>query len=400
MMVRSCSLLLLPLLGGCTVYVEDAVDPAKIADEAAQRPGGTFTLQIAFAAALEHSPALRAAEARARAAGAVVQPLTLEAEYRSDTDMLAVMLDPIAVLGLGPRGAADATADATATQAAVALVEERWRVLGQVAEAFAVDAALLPLTSPTIPTRIDDYRAAGLAAPVAAARLDASVVAAEAEFAALTRERIANLAGLRSLLGLPAAAPLELEHGDQPWRTFTADDAELLRRPDLALAHARWQVADAEFRQAVADQYPSLMVGPEVPLLGGPLEAMAVLRLPLLQHGLAASARERRDAARAELLGAYLRVAAEVTETDANLRAASAIQRAAAAQQQASERALRAALVAVEVEVDAFAMLAEAASMAVEDTRMLREASLAAARAAVRSAIAHGWPAAATEERS
>ncbi|MCA8963933.1 MAG: hypothetical protein KDC48_03560 [Planctomycetes bacterium] len=387
-------------LGACVTYSPDHADVATVAAEAAQRQGGTFTLERAFTTALSDNPALLAAESRARAAGAMIQPLTLQSEWRSGTEMLGVMLDPVAVLGLGPRGGATGRDEALAAQAAAQLVAERWRVLGEIAEAFAVDYALAPLTSPTIDVRTGDFRAAGLAAPVAATRLEAGQQAAVAERAALARDRIDNLARLRALLGLSATASLQLVHDAQPWRDFATGDETLLQRPDLTLATSRWQVADAEFRQAVADQYPSLMIGPEFPLRGGPLEAMAVLRVPLLQHGPAASARERRQAAREDLLEAFLQVVAEATSADSTRTATEAQRTAAAARQRASETALQAALVAVQVEVDAFGELAEAAVMAVEDTRMLREISIVAARAQVRAAVAHGWPAITAEVKS
>lgn len=404
----SCNRSVLPLpllfcaaLASCTAYVPDHADAAVVMDEIHDRVGGTFTLQRAWATALAQSPALLAATARARAAGAVIQPLTLQSEWRSGTQMLGVMLDPIEVLGLGQRGAAIDSDAAAAAAAAVELVNERWRVLGAIAEAYAVDAALLSLSCPAVDVRGDDYRKAGLAGEVAAARLQASQAAAQAEEVAIARERTNNLARLRALLGLPGHAELQLEHGEQPWRTWKRQESQLLQRPDLELAAARWQLADAEFRQAVANQYPSLMIGPEFPLTGGPLEAMAVLRVPLLQHGIAASARERRDAVRADLLGACLQVAVDATTASQDLRAAEAAQAAASAKQHASAASLRAATVAVQVEVDAFDRLSEAATMALEDTRMLREASVIAALAQVRAAIAHGWPVAtATEHES
>ena len=77
MAVRTCLLWLAPL-GACVTYSPDHADVATVAAEAAQRQGGTFTLERAFTTALSDNPALLAAESRARAAGAMIQPLTLQ----------------------------------------------------------------------------------------------------------------------------------------------------------------------------------------------------------------------------------------------------------------------------------------------------------------------------------
>ncbi len=400
MVVRPTLPLLLTLLPGCVAYTPDDADAASLAAEADARVGGSYTLDRAFATALRDNPELRAAEARARGAGAVLEPLELEAEYRSDTDMVAVMIDPLALLGLGQRGAANRLANAEAERAAVELATARWRVLGAIAEAFAVDAALAELDVPELPVRADAFAAAGLAGQAAVARLAAAQAAVAQERGHLEHERAANLAELRRLLGLPGHAQLTLTHGDAPWTEVTDDDVALLQRPDIALAAARFRVADAAFRKAVADQYPTLMIGPELPVSGGMTELMGVLRVPLLRHGIAEAARQEREAARHELLGAVLAAGAETTNTRLARDAFATEATATAVRARASRAGLAAALVGIDVELDAFDMLAEAAAMALEDVRMLREARLESARAAVRAAVAQGWPAIPAEARS
>jgi hypothetical protein len=390
---RVAAIAALLALTSCVAYFESPADPTAIAVEIRQRPGGKFTFAMAVARAFEQNATLQALAARARAAGAVTTPVELEAEYRSGTEMLAVMVDPIALLGLGPRGGAIGVVEAEAAVAAQELAAGRWRVLAAIAEAFAIDEALADLTAPQIPIHADAFERAGLAGPTVAARVRAAQANADAEAVELANARSANLAELCEVLGLSHQTDIELlplPEGllYQP----LAADASLLQRPDLALATARFQTADAEFRRAVADQYPSLMLGPEIPLLGNPLEAMAILRVPIGRHGVATAASERREAARAELTAAYLAATREAHHAELESTATTAKLAAATASNLAAEQVLRSAMVAVEVDTDAFDRVAEAADMAVRSAMEHRQATVAAARARVRAAVVYGWP--------
>lgn len=384
---------LLCALSACTSYTPTDVDRAVVIATIAEHPGGKFTLEQAGQLAMERNPDLRAALAAERAADAVVQPLMLEGEYRSGTEMLALMADPIALLGLGPRGGAQRVDRAKVVEAFAEVHVAHWRVLGELAELYAVDAALATLTVPSLEVDAAPFVAAGLAGSTQAASLEASQAAMVAERAALRRDREANRARLRELLALSPAAGAEFEHGSWDRQGYEADSRHQLdRHPELWAAETRFRLADAEFRAAVADQWPTVMIGPEFSLMGGGLEWMSTLKMPLLAHGMAAAARERRDVAHERLRATWLKLTAEaematLEETAMQAMAAANSQRAAA-----SAAALRSATVAVEVDPDAFAMLTEAAAMAVEDARMLREAKLAEARATIRAGRAFGNP--------
>lgn len=392
-MLRVIATTTLLLLTSCVTYFAAPADPAAIAVEIRQREGGQFSYAQAVARAFEQNATLQALAARARAANAVTTPIELSAEYRSDTEMLAVMVDPIALLGRGPRGGALNVVEAEAQAATHELATGRWKVIAAITEAFAIEAALAPLTAPEIPIQSDAFERAGLAGATIAAKVRAAQARAEAETIELTNARSANLTELCELLGLHHETDLQLLPLPAGLLAQPAPgDASVLQRPDLALAAARFETADAEFRRAVADQYPSLMLGPEIPLMGNPLEAMAVLRLPIGRHGVATAACDRREAARAELTAAYLAATREAHHTDLEAAAANAQLTAAIASRDAAEQALRSALVGAEVEVDAFERVAEAADMAVRSAMELRQATIAAARMRVRDAIAHGWP--------
>jgi outer membrane protein TolC len=378
---------------GCVAYVADDADANTVAAEAAQRSGGTFTFATALAAALRQNPELQALEAKARAAGAVTQPLEVQSEYRSDDEMLAVMLDPIALLGLGARGAAQGLADAAAAEAVAALAAGRWRVTAAVAEIFVMDTALRSLSVPDLAVDVAEFERAGLASPIAAEQVRAAQARAAAETFELAREAEANRAALRNLLGLPAGTPVELAPSDaEPLRQPQATDGAVLARPDLALATARFRVADAEFRAAVADQYPSLMLGPEFPLRGDPLELMAILRVPIGMAGRAEAARERREAARATLASAYVQASNGACTAERELAAAAAGETGAALSLRASTRELATARIALQVEIEGFDRYAKAAAMVVRDTMERRAATTAHVRARVQRAVAYGWP--------
>jgi len=237
------------------------------------------------------------------------------------------------------------------------------------------------------------FARAGLASPVAVRQVNASAARARAERIALDAARADNLAEFRRLLGLPDREPIELLAPAASWLPAKQGGSALLSRPDVAVAAARFRTADAAFRRAVQQQYPSLMIGPEFPLTGDPLQAMAVLRLPVGAQGRAVAARERRDAARAGLEAALLAASREASAAEAELATAEAAQNAAEAGLQASSGSLQSALILLQTETDAFGTLADAAAMAMRDTMERRQSALTLARARVRRAVAWGWPA-------
>lgn len=394
--LRSLLLVALPLasaLSGCVAYHPAPADPVQIAAALSQRQGGYYDLCGAIALAFQQNPALQALAERAHAADVATVPTETQSQYQSQWEMLALMVDPVSLLDLGPRGAANTVQRAEAVAAAQELAVARWQVATRIAEAFAVDAALAALPPDLPPLDGAPFVAAGLAAPQAAAAVAAATGRVAAERQRRAAANAANLAQLRELLGLSEGAELHLRHGAELPLPEGDRDAALLGRPDLALATARFAVADASFRRAVAAQYPSLMLGPDVPLRGDPLQLMAILRLPLFAGDAARAAEAQREAARAELAAAWLAAsrAAAVAELElASSRAAAAAANAAFA---ASQRNLAAALVAVEVEVDAFGALADSYAMAVRDWSELREPSVAAARAAMQVRFARGLPA-------
>ncbi|MCB9876001.1 MAG: hypothetical protein H6835_00225 [Planctomycetes bacterium] len=382
------------LLAGCVTYTAAPADLDTVAADVARRSGGTFTVDEAIATALRQNPELRALEAELRASDAArLVPLQAQGEWRGGPETMGLVLDPIGLLGLGTRGAQGDLADARLTQAAEQLATARWRTAVAVSEAFVVDGALAALDVPDVALDVAAFERAGLASPVAAARLRAAQARAASERAELRAMRSRNLAKLRYLLGLPrtaelACVPLREDQLRQP----AGDDASLLQRPDLRLAVERYRTADAAFRVAVWEQYPMPMLGPDIMLGGGPLQWMGMLRWPLLGQGNARAAGARRDAARATLEDALLEAHRGAADADLAFTAAQATVAATAAARDAARQALVAARAALEVQGDAFDRYTEAATMTLRETMEHRLATERAARAATQRAMAFGWP--------
>ena len=395
-MSASYPLILLPLAvaTSCVGYTEDPVSVARIADEVADRPGGAFSLEQAMQTGLRWHPDLRVLEARARAAAAERSvPFVAVGEARGRNESVGLMLDPIALLGLGPRGGQIDVADARHAEAVQELAVERWRTVAKIAETWLVDEALRGLRTPDVAVDVQDFEGAGLASPVAAAKLRAAQAKAQRERLELQRARSDNLAQLRHLLGLGRYAAVEIRPSPADWlQQPEGTGSDLLTRPDLALAVARFETRDARFRAAVADQYPSVQLGPNISLRGDPLRAMGMLRLPFGMHGRAEAARELRQAARIQLEETLLRAYREAELADRELAAARADERAARAAIAASSTKLAAARTALEVQPDAFEPFAAAAGEFVRASRELREAVLRLQRARIARAKAFAWP--------
>lgn len=380
-------------LAGCVAYEAEDVTLQQSA-AALPRHVGTLTFDQAVALAMAHNGEIQAREAECRAAGLDVMPTELQGQLQQES--LALMIDPLALLGLTQRGASSFLAESRASEAAAALAQTRWRIVAAIAEVFAHHRALDGLQQvPVVAVDGEAFSAAGLASPVAIDQVRGAAASSDAERHAIATEKATQIAELRQMLGLSPASELDLVLPSAEWpQVCEADEEALLRRPDLALALARYRTADAEFRKAVADQYPSLMIGPDVPLRGGTIDPMAILRLPLGAAGPAEAARERRDAARCRLSDALALAANEAASSAAQHEVAVVRERAVRASARASAHALAAATAALQVEVDAFERVSEKAPMAVRDTMEAREAAVAAARARVRAAVAAGWPAA------
>jgi len=394
MSARQTHLLLISVLAGCVHYERDDSDAQSIAAEIDARTGGTYSIDEAIVLALHQNAELRAVEASVRAAGGErTVPLPMRAAWRGRVEAIEILLDPVALLGLGPRGAAIDAAQARHAEALAQLTVARWRVVAAVATEFQIHAALNRLKVVDLKLDVDAFEHAGLASNVAAQQLRAAQLREKSEQAELRRAHSDNRARLRELLGLPGHAALTITAMPESWlQQPKGTDAELLSRPDLLLAAARFEVADRDFQKAVADQYPSLQIGPNVSLVGDPLRAMGILQIPFAMQGLAEAARERREATRANLEVAFLAATREAATSEQQFATAMAVAAATSMTLQASTTAFAAARAAIEVEVQAFGSFSSAADMVMRNTLEHRRAVIEKARATVQRATAFGWP--------
>lgn len=394
MSARPTQLLLLTVFAGCVSYERDDATVQTIAAEIATRTGGTFSFDDAVDLAMRQNAELRAAEVAVRAADAATTvPLTVRSDYRGRPETIEILIDPVELLGLGPRGAMIEAAEARHVQAVAELANARWRVIAAIAEEFAIHAALAQLQVPDLQLDVDAFESAGLASAVAAQQLRAAQAKQVSEQAELDRAHSDNLARLRELLGLPGNAALQLTPLPDAWlRQPDGRDSELLTRPDLAVAVARFRVADRKFRQAVAEQYPTLRLGPNISLIDAPLRAMGMLFVPVAMHGRAKAAQQQREAMRVQLEAAYLAAHREASLREQQLVASAARAAATRLSLQASVGTLDAARTAFEVELSAFGPFSNAAVMVMRNTMEHRRAAIDHARAMVRRAKAWGWP--------
>lgn len=389
------------LFASCVAYRPDDATPASISAEIDARESSPLTFAAAAQRTLRDNANLRALAAQTLAAGAMTTvPLTVTGEWRGRNRAVGAMLDPVALLGLGPRGAAIDAAHARAAAAATELAVARWRTLGELAEAFQVLEVLDHLQVPEVHIDTAAYETAGLASPLAAARQRATEAQAASERTALQQLIRDQHSRLRELLGLPPHARVQvLPTLRLPQPPADADSRlrALLERPDVALAAARFEVLDQDFRLAVAEQYPRFELGPNVSLRGDPLRAMGALSLPIAMHGRAVAAGHRRDAARDEIEAALLAARRDAELAESARTAAQSAHDAAVATWQARADALLAARATLDVDPDGFERFTTTADELMRATIERRRTAIALARAAVRSSIATGWPNATTE---
>ncbi len=378
------------LLSSCVAYRAAPVDLAQTARDLDARsvPEIDFAHAVGFAYA--HSPELQRLRAEARAAGLDVPPADVSASVDQHDEQVMATIDPVALV---QRGAAAKAAHARQVEALAALREEERKLAAEIAECFLVEQALAGRTLPAEGPDPEAFLRAGLASDAAAAQARSAREARAAEELTVSAERVANLARLRRLMGLGADAMLAVSLPPAPFPSLPEASRErLLKRADLAVALSRYAVADAEFREAVLRQYPSIEIGPAFRWDGTGWGGLAELRVPVGASRQARAAEERREAARSSVEAALLAAEEEAAAREAELRAAVARAKAKAAEADATARAYAAASARLEVEGDAFGEAAFQASMAVAAAAGARESAVAEARARIAYAAAYGWP--------
>jgi outer membrane protein TolC len=281
------------------------------------------------------SPAVRAArqevaarESETRAIGLGVSP-ELEASYLASGNggepgvretELSLALDVAGLVGAGRTGAARSRAHAQAALAraelAAARNETRRAVFAAAAELAGTRelavriAALEQEAAPTL-ARLGLFDTQGWLAPsdVATARamahhLDARRAALEAA-AARARLDLVKSSGLSPHSPwLDDESLVRLDAFEQPAASDAAprDAPQLLAlQPTLAVARARWVVAEAELRIACAERWPALLIGPKARFTADDVLLGGLLRFELPWPGAASAAVDAASARRDEV---------------------------------------------------------------------------------------------------
>ncbi|MCZ6788279.1 MAG: hypothetical protein O7E54_14055 [Planctomycetota bacterium] len=381
------------LLTACISYKSEDVRLPVVADAIEARPGGRFDFEDAAARARARSPALLAQAARARAAGADIPPANVFGSANFRQDHWRIAADPLALARLGPRGAASKAAAARQFEALAVLGEMERSIAADVAECFLVERVLRDRRAPEIPDDTEAFRSAGLASVTHDKMIRAARASARTESLEIESTRRENLARLRYLLALGPAAELDLVLPEGPFPALPEPTrSRLLSRPELAVMLARYRTADAEFRQAVVEQYPRFVVGGELPLNPPGAGAIVALKIPIGASARARAAGARREAARLAIEEALLRAQHDAEKRTAALEASKARSFSTARSATAASDRLRTSLVRLELDPDSFGAAAEAALRAVRVSARAREAAVAEGRDRVSYVEAYGWP--------
>jgi len=389
---------LLLLLGACVHYHAAPVDMEATVLEAPAPPGGALPYEKAVEWAVLHNPDLLALRKRAAAVNVSVPPEPPEVEAGIDSDRnpeLVLVLDVFSLLGTGRRGAVKALARARRNEAWMAHHQRAREIAAEIAEAYEVERVLASLPMPEATFDPAPYVRAGFAPASAESVMRATAEALKAEARRREAERASNRLALLRLLGASSLASVEIAAPpDAPWpEPPPADWRQVLKaRADLQRRLASYEVAEGEFRRAVAEQYPALVVSPSV---GGDPTGFfgaVTVTLPIGASKEARAAEAARDAARLELEGAVLDGLRDAEAARHQAEAAAATLMAATMRRAAQEEILRTAMAELEGRSGSFLDVVFSVEGVVDAAAAEREAALDEVRARLAAARAAGWP--------
>jgi len=387
----------LPLLlfGACVSYQAAPVDVEATVLDAPTPPEGALPYAKAVEWAVLHNPDLLALRQRAAAVNVSVPPVPPELEAGIDSDQnpeAILVLDVFSLLGIGRRGADKALARARRNEAWMRHHERAREIASEIAEAYEVERVLAALPLPAVAFDPTPYVRAGFAPASAEAVMRAAAESVRAEGERREAERETNRLALLRLLGATPLAKVEIatapweEPPPAEWRTV------LRTRADLQRQLASYEVAEGEFRRAVAEQFPALRISPSVG--GDPVGLFGAvgITLPVGASKEARAAESARDAARLELQGAVLDALRDALTSRRAAAAATSGLAATRARRAAQEEILRTAMAELEGRSGSFLDVVFAVEGLVDAATAEREAALDEARARVQAARDAGYP--------
>lgn len=386
------------LLGACVRYRSLATSPAAEARALPDAPAGALDFQSAVALCVKRHPELVALRLEAASVNADPHPVPITAESRLSDGAVGntwLAAEVLSLFGVGPRPAARWWARAVRKERWLAHHERARALVGELAQAFAVHAALEAIPAPAAAPNVQPFDDAGLLSDSvrAAAEAVAREIQAEQTQWNLARER-ARLR-IAALTGARAQATPQPVAVDAAWPTMPEPQARdlLLSRGDLLRLWGQFAVADRAFRLAVAKQMPdvTLRLGGNVNL-ETPLQ-IVTLKLPLHAPREAHAAASARHAAAARVRAGVHRAFEESALARTDHAAAQARLASALAQQDAARALVTSEQARLETDPLALSGWVRATQRQVQAFRALREAVQAEARTRVNAARAAGWPA-------
>lgn len=380
----------------CVRYTPAPVD-ATTALRAPRPPVGPIAYDTAVRWALEHNPELRALRLRANAAGfpPAAEPLEAGSGRGSDKRFEAgLSFDALSLLGIGTRPADEALACARRNEGWMAFQERARFIAGEIAEQYAVDAALATLqASPAVGIDARAFVDAGLDVPASEAAARATEADVRTEYAERDSQRRAIRSALARLLGT-SDPKLDLLQVAPGWPTVPqATDATLVAtRSDVQRRLAAFEVADRGLRRAVVTQFPGLVLEPQLAADPTTLFGMVKLRIPVGADGEVRAAESEREAARADVDAVVLAALQDARDSLERLRQAERVTASARVRLDAATRLGEATKVRLKFAGGSVmeTLFAQDAVLAAE--KSMREALVDEARARTRAAIATGWP--------
>lgn len=397
--VLPAALCVLLILTACVSHDRRVVTIDRTAATFEPPPEGPLAFEEAVRLLVARNPELRATRARIRAVDITPGPGTVRATQQfldgRGTELM-VQTDLLALLGLGSRQAEIAWARAVRSERVREHHQRARDLIADLAAAYAVEEALASLPTPEVPVATEAFERAGLASTsvLAAARAvrtegeaEARVIAAQLADA---RREIARLIGAE-----PSTTLLPVDWAEAQPSVDTPDRRTLLlARGDLQTLMARWHSADRRFKFEVERQYPTIVAGLGNNLaLNAPMQLIGI-QLPLDAPSRAQAAQHARTAAFHELESGVLDALHEAESGLLDLQAARARLDAVRARVAAADDLLAAERAHLEANPSGLDRVVLVAGRRVDAARMLREASVAHARAHVEAARAAGWPSA------
>jgi hypothetical protein len=373
--------------------------PVDVLTEASPAASAPLGFEDALRRAVSDDPEL--ASLRAGILGAsgwpAAEPLGLAAGADSDGRAeLGLEIDLLSVLGLGPRKAEQVLARLRSSEATIALTARTREVAGELAEAYAVSAALSAPPPEIVLLDAGAFVKAGVAPAATHAAGEAARATLAADGAARAAEMEASTLRVRRRLGLRPDAPLTLDASDAAFPVVPEPDARrlLAASPELMRRLAAYEVARGELLRAQSNRDPGLVLNPALALDPSQFFGAVQLRLPIGAGHEIRAAHARLEAARLSVRAAVLAALEEAALTRAAWQVAEGSAAAARSRLGATLALADAERGRVEAQGEGFTEAVLAGNAVIDAVREARQAVTEAARARVKAALAAGWPSA------